>query len=300
MSVSPQIDTVTKASAEKREDAMAELAAGAHSATAPSGRGQFGGAMLQDFSESLRRWRVAAWLGWKDAVLPFRRTYFGPLWLVIQTTVWLVMIAVLLGPSLGQGRENYIVYVAGGMIIFQFFTGLLVDGAASFTRDAGLIQNIPNPMTLYLLRALFKSLFLFLAQVPVLIGAYVITGVGIDWQALWAVPGLLLSTWVILGAGLALASITPRLRDIPFALNAAMRVLFFATPIFWLMDGRGLRTLAANLNPFAHLLNVVREPLLGHPVPVHSVYVCLACGAVSWVIGIILFSRARPHIASQL
>lgn len=256
--------------------------------------------MFRDFSESLKRWRVAAWLGWKDAVLPFRRTFFGPLWLVVQTTVWLVMIVVLLGPSLGQGRENYVVYVASGMIIFQFFTGLLVDGAASFTRDADLIQNIPNPMTLYLLRALFKALFLFLAQIPVLIGTYILTDVTVGWQALWAVPSFVLATWAIMGAALALASITPRLRDIPHALNAGMRVLFFATPIFWLMDGRGLRGEAAHYNPFAHLLNVVREPLLGHPVPVHSVYVCLACGAVGWAVGMVLFSRARPYIASQL
>lgn len=258
-------------------------------------------ASMADFQAALRKWRVSAWLGWQDAILPFRRTFVGPFWVSIQTGLWVLIIVAFLGPWLGKDTERYTLYVAVGTVAYQFMTTLFVDGAASFTRNSGLIKNIPNPLGIYLLRVLFKACILLFAQTPVILVAAILTSSGIPLMAFASLFGVVLTAWALMGVYLVLATITPRFRDVPHALNAIMRVMMFVTPIFWIVDTRGgVRGLAANFNPLAHMLNVIREPFLGNPPPMISVIVCIGVGAVSWSVGLILFTRNRSLIAAQL
>ncbi len=256
---------------------------------------------VADLHEGLRKWRMSAWLGWQDAILPFRRTFIGPFWVSIQTGLWVAIIVTFLGPWLGEQMPRYPLYVAVGIVAFQFMTTMLVDGAGAFTRNAGLIKNIPNPLSIYLLRIMFKALILLFAQAPVIIIAAFFTPSGVPITAVMALFGVALSTWTLMGIYLVLATITPRFRDVPYGLNALMRVMMFVTPIFWLADMRSsVRAVAVHYNPLAHMLNVIREPFLGNPPPQASILVCLGLGAACWLVGFILFSRNRSLIAAQL
>ena len=79
-----------------------------------------------------------------------------------------------------------------------------------------------------------------------------------------------------------------------------MRVLFFATPVFWLVEGSGVRAMAAQYNPLAHLLSLAREPLLGAPMPLDSLALMTGFAVLSWVVGVFVFSRTRVLVAGNL
>jgi ABC-type polysaccharide/polyol phosphate export permease len=43
------------------------------------------------------------------------------------------------------------------------------------------------------------------------------------------------------------------------------QILFFLTPVFWSPDQMtGRRSIILKMNPFAHLLELIRQPVLGH------------------------------------
>ncbi|MEO0398454.1 MAG: ABC transporter permease [Pseudomonadota bacterium] len=275
-----------------------------HKTLAEPARPREGGQMrdaIADVFAGLRRWRVAAWLGWRDAIVPMRKTIIGPFWITIQSALWVVIIVSLLGANLGAREPLYPLYVAAGVVVFQFITSLLVDGAAAFTREASLIQNIPIPFTIYLLRVVFKSLIVLGVQLPIILGAlfFVPDTLSVTWFL--AIPSIGVIIFVMFGVSLLLASIAPFFRDIPFALGAILRVMFFATPIFWLVDGAiGARQIAVQYNPLAHLLSLVREPLLNRPVPTDSLALMLVAGTFMWLVGLVVFARTRTMIASNL
>ena len=259
------------------------------------------GHALRDLAEGVRRWRVGAWLGWRDVFLPLRRTFVGPAWITLQAIVWVTVIVVLLGPALSGGDPRYPVYAAVGVVFFQFMTTMIVDGAGTFLKDKGLIQNIPNPLSIYLFRVLFKGLILLGLQLPVIIGAMLVARLSPTIASLYAVPGLLLVLLALTGVQLFLASLTPLYRDIPFGLTAVMRVMFFATPVFWLVELRGgPRAILSAWNPLAHFLNMVREPLLGAAPSVLSITVTAGIAVLGWGLGLWVFSRTRPLVASNL
>lgn len=270
-----------------------------HSAKAMQS-GEFGVA-LEDLRGGLARWRVAAWLGWRDALAPFRRTVIGPAWATFQVFIWALIIFALFRGVMSAGEPRYATYLAVGIVVFQFISNMMIDGAAAFTKASSLIQNFPNPLTIYLLRVFFKAGLLLLIQSPIIIGALIINAAYPEPMWLLVLPGIALLVFVLLGVSLTLASVTPMYRDIPFALSAVLRVMFFATPIIWVADVRGdVRAFASQYNPLAHFLAIVREPFLGNPPPVISFIVTFTFAVLFWAVGFFLFSRMRSLIASNL
>ncbi len=255
----------------------------------------------EDLREGFSRWRLAMWLGWRDAVLPMRRSTIGLFWITIQSGLWVLVITGLLGQSLGASEPLYPVYVAAGVVFFQFITSMIVDGAATFIRDAALIQNIPNPLSLYVLRVGFKSLILLAAQAPIVAIAYMFAPDGLTWTLILAAPALICVIFALTGLILFLASVTPLYRDIPFMIAAGMRVMFFATPVFWSVDQQsGLRQTVAAWNPLAHFLSLVRDPFIGAVPSAHSTAVVIGCGVIFWVVGFYSFARTRTLVAMYL
>ena len=101
------------------------------------------------------------------------------------------------------------------------------------------------------------------------------------WTGLLAIPGMVLLCLNGIWLGMLLDAVAARFRDVPPIIASIVRIAFFVTLIVWmpaLLPRRAV--LPLNLNPFYHVLEVVRAPLLGE-VP----------SAVWWlaIIGITLF-----------
>ena len=111
------------------------------------------------------------------------------------------------------------------------------------------------------------------------------------WQVLLALPALLLllanGVWMSLLAGI----ICLRWRDLIPATFSAMQIAIFVTPVFWPKELLGPNlAFAAELNPLYHLVQIMRDPLLGNVPPVESwlwVLTTLVVGSVltTWVYG---------------
>jgi ABC-type polysaccharide/polyol phosphate export permease len=109
---------------------------------------------------------------------------------------------------------------------------------------------------------------------------------------LWAIPGMMLLAMVSLSAITVFAYLNARFRDVSHLATSLMQVLFYVTPIIWpaeLLRERGIGHVI-DLNPFYHILEVVRHPLLSsaHASPVNYLVVGLIVmimgGLAAWLI----------------
>ena len=81
--------------------------------------------------------------------------------------------------------------------------------------------------------------------------------------ALLAVPGLLLVLLNGAAVTLLIGMVSARFRDIPQLINSIVQIVFFVTPIMWKPELLRTRSYIAEFNPFYHLVEIVRAPLLG-------------------------------------
>jgi ABC-2 type transport system permease protein/lipopolysaccharide transport system permease protein len=115
--------------------------------------------------------------------------------------------------------------------------------------------------------------------------------------ALYALPGLVILVVNGLFVATYLGVISARFRDVPQITASLVQIAFFVTPIMWKPEFLGNQHLVATLNPFFHLIEIVRAPLLGKiPAPDHYVAVALITAANLLLAGF-FFVRYRARIS---
>jgi ABC-type polysaccharide/polyol phosphate export permease len=91
--------------------------------------------------------------------------------------------------------------------------------------------------------------------------------------------------------------ISARFRDIPQFVTNIMSAIFFVSPVIWKVETLGTHAYLAYLNPIAHLLDIVRAPLLGQPLIWFVFPAVVFMAVVGWLVLFVVFARFRARIA---
>jgi ABC-2 type transport system permease protein/lipopolysaccharide transport system permease protein len=114
---------------------------------------------------------------------------------------------------------------------------------------------------------------------------------------LLAAPGLALVVLNAVFAALTLGVLSARFRDIPQIVASVVQLLFFLTPIMWKAEMLGPRASFVIYNPFYHMVEIVRAPLLGQWPTTMSVTTALVLTLANAALAVVLFARFRARIA---
>jgi ABC-type polysaccharide/polyol phosphate export permease len=118
------------------------------------------------------------------------------------------------------------------------------------------------------------------------------------WQLIFALP-LTLITAVALCIPVGMVSV--RYRDINHMIGFVAQALFMLTPVFWrrAQISPKMRWIA-EYNPFAHLLEIVRQPLLGHPAPLTDWIASLCFMGASIAMAVVSLAIFRRRVVFWL
>jgi ABC-type polysaccharide/polyol phosphate export permease len=106
------------------------------------------------------------------------------------------------------------------------------------------------------------------------------------------------AVWIALVVG----TLTARFRDIQQIVQSVLQVAMFVTPLFWSPDSLAgsRRIIFVGLNPLYHLLEIVRDPLLGRPPSLNS-YIAVALITVAGcALAFVVYGQFRKRIAYWL
>ena len=220
--------------------------------------------VVRDVIQALRLWPIWLQLGLQDIRLRFRRSVLGVGWIFINLAVVLLAIGVVYGKLLGQEMAGFLPFLTIGLVAWGYLTSSIIEGGNAFIASEGYIKQIGLPIYVYVFRFFVSaSLTMLLSFLAYIVVAFVYK-VECHWGMFWAVPGMLLLGTVSLLLITIFAHLNARFRDTIHLAGAALQVLFYITPVLWppeMLRDRGLPWIV-DYNPFYHLLEVVRQPLL--------------------------------------
>lgn len=255
---------------------------------------------LTDIAGGLGRPALVSALAYETLQQRFRRTFFGLFWLVLNFLMFLFIFVLIFGYIRGFrdfALKEFALHVGYGWVVWNFLSGMVTGGAASFGNAAAWIKGINTPYSVYVLRDLYQEGGLALVSFLIMMGIATIIGYPPGWVSLWAVPGILACIFSAFWVGLFLATLAARFRDIQHFLQAFMRAFFFTTPIIWTYDmGGDLRTAIAIYNPFTHFIEVVRKPMQGITPDILNWQVVIGVSLVMPVLAFLLFAGWRRRI----
>ena len=256
---------------------------------------------LRDLRTSAERIDLAWSLAWHDVVSRYRGSILGPLWITLSMGVMILGIGVLWGGLFGVPIHEFIPLVAVGIVVFGFVNMTINEGCDTFTNAAGMLSQTSLPMFTFVWRTVLRNLINLGHHV-------VIVAVVLVWAGLWAKANYLLAAvgFVFLLANVSwvamlVAIISARFRDIPQAVASVTQAAAIMTPVYWPPDRIPPRYhLILDLNPFYHLLEAVRAPLLGKPVEPGSYLVLTLMALIGWALVFGLFANTRRRIVHYL
>ena len=245
-------------------------------------------------------WRIWGTMGWQDIRQRYRRSILGPFWITLSMAMMIAACAVTFGTLFGADMNAYLPFLTLGLLIWQFMSTSITDGCMAFTHAEVYIKQIDLPLTTYVYRFVWRNLLLFFHNGAVYLVVALFMGLSPTWTALLAIPGLLVVILNCLWVGLLLGCLSTRFRDVPMIVTNVMQFLFFLSPVMWRPEQLAGRHEVVLWNPFYHLIELFRAPLLDTVPDTVSWVVGLGCLAVGGVVTFVFFARFRNRIAYWL
>lgn len=257
---------------------------------------------LRDISEALLKYRLALIFGWQDVAQRYRRSRVGAFWLTLNMAVFIGALGLIFGTLFQSEMRDFLPYLCAGVITWGFISTCLSEGCTTFTSSDGIILQVRMPLFTHIMRAIFRNVIIFSHNIVIFPILLLILGKMISFHALWAIPGFLLLCLNLAWMMLILAVLCARFRDMTQVVTNILQVLFYATPIMWMVKILPDHVSRAfiELNPFYHFIQLVRAPLFGSAPSLLDWSFGFACAIIGWIVAIVFFGQYRWRVAYWL
>lgn len=220
--------------------------------------------LLKDIRASMLHWRFWFHLGLEDILKQYRRSFLGPVWISLNTAVFIVAFGLVGSQIFRIELKDYIVYFCLGHVAFMFISSLVNEGCHTFIAAEAFLKQTPYPKLAFVLRVVWRCTITMAHNLPVMLAVLLLYG---DLGAIRT--GLL-----VLGFALTLASavllvtclgtVCARFRDVPLLVASVMQISMFLTPVMWKPEQLSpAATVLVHSNPLAAFLEILRTPLMG-------------------------------------
>jgi lipopolysaccharide transport system permease protein len=251
---------------------------------------------LTDIGEALRAFPLICYLAWSDLQARYRRSALGPWWLTLGTGLGTAGLGLVWSELFKLDRAVFVPALTAGLIMWQLLSGCMTEATTTYWRQASLIRNVRMPLALYPIQMVLKHGINFLHVLPVFVLVAIVFDVPVNGHTLLVLPCLLLTFANLLWITLLLSMLGARFRDLEYLLMAAMPILMFLSPVFYRPSYLPVTGPLIWLNPFSHLIELVRYPLLGASPPAFVVVTNLAILAAGSLLTLRVFGAKRDRI----
>ena len=257
--------------------------------------------MIDELNAITRYFHMWSLLGWFDIKQRYRRSMIGPFWITISTGIMVGSIGLMFSTIFKSSVREFLPYFAVGQIIWLLLSAQLTDACTMFVQSQSVIKQVSLPLSVHVMRKLWYNIILFLHNFIIIIIVLVIAGKGFSWESLLIIPAIILILILLFLLSMILGIICTRFRDITQIVAVFLQLIYFFTPIFWMKKSLASKQAwITDFNPFFHIIELVRSPLLGRTPDVYHWIILSIYIAIAAVITFFCIKRFRNRVAYWL
>lgn len=201
----------------------------------------------------------------------YKQTILGPLWFIIQPLLMTLTFTVIFGnvAQLSTDGLPKVLFYLSGITAWNYFSECLLKTSETFNHNSAIFGKVYFPRLAVPLSIVISNLIKFVIQLGLFLGFYFYFMAGNSnirpTTALFLLPVLLLMMAALgLGAGIIVASLTIRYRDLRFLLQFGVQLLMYSTPVIYPLSKipeqyRGIIV----ANPMTPIIETFRYGFLG-------------------------------------
>jgi lipopolysaccharide transport system permease protein len=247
--------------------------------------------------------RFAAFAAEVDLRASVQRTGLGPLWSTVGLALVIAVLGLFFGTVFRQQLPDYDIYIpylTAGLITWNFMAASIHQGCTQIWNFLTSRRYAAIPLSAEIGRVMIRQTFVLAVNLAVGLLAWTLYSDRLATDVPTLMAGLMLLLINVAWICYIAALICARFRDMLQLVAWAVHLAFFLTPILWMDYNLGRYDYLVHLNPFAHLVAVVRQPLLGLAVPTESWIAVLVLGLAGVIVSLWLSRRLGPRLAYWL
>ena len=209
-------------------------------------------------------------------------TFFGFFWSFLNPLIMVSVLFVFFNLSIGQQIEHYVIYLLIGIIHYTHFSNSTSASMQVLYAMRNLTRDAIFPKEVLVVGSLISTTVEFILSMLICVAVASISGLSLTWTVTMLPFVLLLQVMLVLWVSLLLSCFYIYVRDIAHIYQVFLRLLFFATPIFYGISflGDGISGTIVFLNPLTHLITFSRSILIeGAPFSIKLFSVLLLLNA---------------------
>lgn len=238
---------------------------------------------------------------WRDIKIRYKQTFIGAGWALFQPLITMVVFTVFFGTLAKLPSDNvpYPIFVYVGLLFWQFFSGALTDTSTSLITNQSIITKVYFPRLILPISSVITKFVDFLIASLILVGLMIYYGYVPNIGGILLIPLLLMITFMAAtGAGLLLAAINVKYRDVRYALPFFIQLLIFVTPVIYPASIAGKYSWILALNPMMGVIQNARGALLGtQPINWVLLGISFAACLILLTVGTYVFKKVERYFA---
>lgn len=223
---------------------------------------------------------------------------FGKYWPSVGMAIRVAFIGSVFGALLGSRGEDYVPWLASGLIAWAFLSSAFQKTANAYVDSKMFMRSLPIDIRSFIWRNIVSVGLVFWNNLFILVVVLLVFRLNPFPEIMLFIPSMFIILVFLIGTGLLMGPLLARFRDLNPLLNSIIGVMFFALPILWrpadLDDG--LARLIVGFNPFYHFLQVIRLPLIGQEPTLTNWTVSALTALMGYFVGSIVFRKTSSRI----
>jgi len=224
-------------------------------------------------------------------------SYLGLLWYLLEPLCFFGIILLIGGVINQHSAKYYPLYLLLGLIMFNFFINTTSLALKSISSNAGLVKSMKLDHESFVMSSVFQFVFSHTLEMIIFL-AFMVYFKANFWLIIFYVPIFFLFLLFVLGVGFMLATIGIYISDFSNIWSVFCRLLWFLTPIFYVMPPSSLFQKISYFNPMFHFINIAREIIIYANAPgLFTLLLMVFFSFLTLLLGVLIFKKFKIKFA---
>ena len=264
-----------------------------------------------------------------DIKIKYKGTALGVMWSMVAPALSIGVYFLVFQVILKNGVPDYVVMLWAGMLVWTFFSAVVVNGTGIVVQRAGIVKKVAFPREILALSTVGTALVYFFLQLIVLGVLMGVMGHAPAWGDVWLLPLAFLGLLLLASAlGIVLSAVNVYFRDMQHLVEVGIFLWFWLTPVVYSFQRTVAPMLGAKdltwiyfLNPITPVVLTFQRVLYGQTMvtattPDHAMLnvlpnwsalhyavlngVLITASGVALIVAIRIFGRLQGNFAEEL
>jgi len=226
----------------------------------------------------------------------YARSSIGQFWVTISTAIMVAALGMVWSTLWRVSLGELLPFISISLILWGLISGAIADAPTAFAQSAPMYLNQGMSFSTAIYALVYRNLLIFAHNAPIIVVVMILFSIKPGFASLLALPGIVILLTALVWLSYVIAIACVRFRDLVQVVQSGLLLAFFITPVMWKPDQIPPdKHYLLSLNPFASLLSVVREPLLGQipNLQVWLIAIAFAVGGFALALPLIGFCKRR-------